>query len=138
MTENRKSKAFYLMPLKKPKNDISYSPVPVGHNTLSNTMKRLCKEAGLEGYKTNHSLRVTAATRLVDEQHIMQKTGHQSIKGVRIYKRTSEQQQEDVSSLFESKPSSNAKRFKKAQDNDDGSLLPESITLSNCSHINIT
>ena len=141
-TENRKSKAFYLTPLKKPKNDIWYSPVPVGHNTLANTMKRLCKEAGLEGYKTNHSLRVTAATRLynagVDEQLIMQRTGHRSIEGVRIYKRTSEQQQEDVSSLLESKPSSNAKRFKKTQDNDDGSLLPESITLSNCSHISIT
>ena len=72
---------------------------------------------GLEGYKTNHSLRVTAATRLynagVDEQLIMQRTGHRSIEGVRIYKRTSEQQQEDVSSLLESKPSSNAKRFKK-------------------------
>ena len=68
-----------------------YSPVPVGHNTLSNTMKRLCKEAGLEGYKTNHSLRVTAATRLynagVDEQQFMQKIGHWSIEGVRIYKR---------------------------------------------------
>ena len=104
-------------------------------------MKRLCKEAGLEGYKTNHSLRVTAATRLynagVDEQQIMQRTRHWSIEGVRLYKRTSEQQQEDVSSLLESKPSSNAKRFKKTQD-DDGSLLPESITLSNCSHINNT
>ena len=47
MTENRKSKASYLTPLKKPKNDIWYSPVPVGHNTLSNTMKRLCKEMAL-------------------------------------------------------------------------------------------
>ena len=99
-TENRKSKTFYLTPLKKPKNDIWYSPIPVGHNTLANTMKRLCKEAGLEGYKTNHSLRVTAATRLynagVNEQLIMQRTRHRSIEGVRIYKRTSEQQQEDV------------------------------------------
>ena len=105
-------------------------------------MKRQCKEAGLEGYKTNHSLRVTAATRLynagVDEQQIMQRTRHWSIEGVRLYKRTSEQQQEDVSSLLESKLSSNAKCFKQAQDNDDGSLFPESITLSNCSHINIT
>ena len=58
--------------------------IPVGHNTLSKTVKRLCAAAGIEGYKTNHSLRVTAATRLfksgVDEQLIMSMTGHRSIE----------------------------------------------------------
>ena len=34
----------------------------LGHNTLSKTVGRLCREAGITGYKTNHSLRVTTAT----------------------------------------------------------------------------
>ena len=32
--------------------------------THSATVKRLCNAAGISGFKTNHSLRVTAATRL--------------------------------------------------------------------------
>ena len=52
-----------------------YSKQPVGHNTLTNTVRRLCNEAGIEFFFTNHSLRTTAATRLydagVDEQLIM-------------------------------------------------------------------
>ena len=37
----------------------------------------MCKECGIDGYKTNHSLRATAATRLyesgIDEQLVKQK-----------------------------------------------------------------
>ena len=52
-----------------------------------------CEQAGIPGYH-NHSLRTTAATRLhqsgcVEEQEIMQRTGHRSIEAVRIYKWTS-------------------------------------------------
>ena len=54
------------------------------------------KEAGIIGYKTNHSLRATAAIKLyqsgVDEQLIMERTGHRSLDGVRSYKRTSRKQ----------------------------------------------
>ena len=45
----RKSDALYLTPLKKPK-------IPLVHNTLSRTVRRLCDSAGIDGYKTNHSL----------------------------------------------------------------------------------
>ena len=64
----------------------------------------MCKAAGISGYKTNHSLRATTATRLfqagVDEQHIMEKTGHHSLEGIRSYKRTSSEQQEAVSDIL--------------------------------------
>ena len=87
---------FYLTPLRKKIDDVWYSKVPVGHNTLSQTVGRLCKLAGITGFKTNHSLRVTSATRLfqsgIDEQLIMSHTGHRSIDGVRSYKRISEEQ----------------------------------------------
>ena len=54
------------------------------------------KRAGISGYKTNHSLRATTVTRLfhegVDEQLIMERTGHHSVDGVRSYKRTTSKQ----------------------------------------------
>ena len=71
-------------------------------------MKRLCEQAGIKGYKTNHSLRVTAATRLfqsgMDEQLIMERTGHRSTDGVRAYKRSSLQQQALVSRVLKCLP----------------------------------
>ena len=93
--------AFYLTPLKKPLTTVWYSSVPVGHSTLSQTVKRLCGATGVQGFKTNHSLRVTAATRLfqqgADEQLIMKRTSHRSTKA---YKRTSESQIKVVSDVL--------------------------------------
>ena len=61
----------------------------VGHNSLANTVKRIFEKAGIEGHFTNHSLRASAATRLfeagIDEQLIMQRTGHSTTSGVRSY-----------------------------------------------------
>ena len=78
--------------------------VHIGHNTLAKTVARVCQAGGVTGFKTNHSLRVTTATRLfhrgVDEQLIMARTGYRSIEGVRTYKRISEQQMKDVLTLL--------------------------------------
>ncbi len=56
---------------------------------LDQTVARLCSAASIKVYRTNHSLRATAATRLysagVDEQMIMETTGHRSLEGVRSY-----------------------------------------------------
>ncbi len=64
----------------------------------------MCKEARILGYHTNHSLRATAATHLhqsnsVEEQEIMERTGHRSIEAVRSYKRPSTPQLEQVSDI---------------------------------------
>ena len=60
--------------------------------------------AGIAGYKTNQSLCVTAATRLydsgVDEQLVIETTGHCSTEGVRTYKRTATAQCETVSDIL--------------------------------------
>ncbi len=97
---------FYLTPLKKTKGEIWYTGSPVGHHTLAKTVKRLCEQGGISGFKTNYSLRVTSATRLfqqgVDEQLIMTRTGHRSIQSVRTYKRVSGQQKREVSDLLNS------------------------------------
>ena len=62
------------------------------------------KECGIQGYKTNHSLRATAASRLyasgMDEQLVMERTGHRSTEGVPSYKRTSMQQKQEVSDIL--------------------------------------
>ena len=76
------AKAFYLKPLKICTDDVWYSKVPIGHNTLRETIKRVCAEAGLGGKRTNHSLRATSATRMyqagIDEQLITERTGESS------------------------------------------------------------
>ena len=72
----RRDDAFYLTPLRDPKGHCWYSNAPLGHNKLRNAVANMCKQAGIEGYFTNHSLRTTAATRFyhtgVDEQLVME------------------------------------------------------------------
>ena len=41
-----------------------YSTQPIGHSKLDGTATKMCKAAGIGGFKTNHSFRATAATRL--------------------------------------------------------------------------
>ena len=62
---NRPNNAFYLRPLKKPNAaGFWYSTQPIGHSKLDGTATKMCKAAGIGGFKTNHSFRATAATRL--------------------------------------------------------------------------
>ncbi len=53
----------YLTPLQKPKENCWFKNVPIGRNKLSKAISNMCKECGIQGYKTNHSLRATAASR---------------------------------------------------------------------------
>ncbi len=106
---DRPADGYYLKPLKTPKDNCWYAPIPIGHSSLNTTISRLCKTAGIHGYRTNHSLRATAATRLhqsgmIQEQEIMARTGHRSLEGVRSYKRTSSEQMELVSDVLSNGP----------------------------------
>ena len=96
--------ALYIRPASTPSTQCWYSRMPLGHTTLSKTVSRLCQSAGIPGYKTNHSLRATATSRLyhsgVDEQLVMERTGHRSLEGVRSYKRTSDTQREALSDIL--------------------------------------
>ena len=82
-----KKNAFYLQPLRKyeESSKVWFSKQPMGHNTLQLVVPELFKAAGIDGHYTNHSLRATAATSLyqhgVDEQLIMERTGHRSVEG---------------------------------------------------------
>ena len=98
----RPDEAFYLRPLKKYNAAVWFESNPVGKNTLSDTVSRLCKAAGFVGFFSNHSLRAACATRLfdadVDEQLIKLKTGHAS-DAVRSYKRVAENKLESLTDV---------------------------------------
>ena len=87
---------FYVRPkAKAPQDPLSpwYNAVPVGHNTLAEMMKKLSAQGKLGQDFTNHSLRAYGVTKLfssnVPEKVIMERSGHQSLEGVRKYERTS-------------------------------------------------
>ena len=109
--------AFYRRPLDK--GSIKFAEQSVGVNKLSNIMKTMCAEAGIDGYFTNHSGKRTCATTLyqagVPEQEIMNRTGHRSVESVRKYKRASSEMLKDISNILE--PSESMCKKIKHEDN---------------------
>ena len=109
---NASPAAFYFQPLVKPRDDVWFSQVPVGHNKLASTVKNIMTKAGFNGFYTNHSLRATTATRLfqndVSEQLIMNQTGHRST-AVHAYKRISDEQKQQVSAVLQGAQGSDIK-----------------------------
>ena len=67
-------------------------------------VRDMCQHADIPGYKTKHSLCVTTATYLfqhgIDEELIMERTGHRSQDGVHSYKITSTEQEEPLSDIL--------------------------------------
>ena len=104
----RELDAFYLRPLTNAPDDPTkswFATVPVGENKLGAMVKDMFGEVGISG-KTNHSLRATGATSLytanVPEKMIQQRTGHRSLKALRIYERTTQDQELAVSKILTS------------------------------------
>ncbi len=104
----------------------------------------MCKECRIQGYKTNHSLRATAASRLyssgVDEQLVMECTGHRSAEGVRSNKRTSMMQKQEISDILNT-----GKKYIKTNTIHETSAVTNASNQSSrsgtfnfhCSHVNI-
>ena len=113
---NPSADAFYLQPSRHPTSTCWFSATPLGHYSLGRTISCICKEADIGGYKTNHFLRATAATRLyqsgVDEQLVMERTGHRSLEGVCSYKRTSDTQCQALSNMLNCSKKTPAMRSK--------------------------
>ena len=101
------SDLFYLRPLSEAPTDASapwYAAVPVGKDTLQNKLSNMCKQAGISGKKTNHSLRAASAIQMYDsgvpEKLIQERTGHQSLEALRMYERTNAEQHQAVSAVL--------------------------------------
>ena len=111
----KKKDNFYL----KPKATVPVDPclpwftsVPLGKNKLGDMMKSISMEVKLDKPLTNHSLRAYSVTKMfkdsVPEKIIMERSGHQSMEGVRNYERTSTAQELQVcQALSTRQPSEN-------------------------------
>ena len=129
-------KHFYYRPLS---DDGSGTPrfanQPVGRNKLSRIIPEMCKAAGIQGYKTGHSGKVTCATALYQQnfsdQLIKERTGHRSLESLHKYKRTGSEQQYEMSmallpSVARKEWKENAKKTvpKSSFDDDDDDFQP--------------
>ena len=94
---------LYLQTLRRTKPNCWYSTVPVGINSIRKVVASLLKDAGLDGYLTNHSLRCTCATRLFQAGEstklVKEVTGH-VLDAVEKYQETSEEQRMRVSNII--------------------------------------
>ena len=77
---------FYARPLDRVPSDPHepwYTAVAVGKHTRYKKFNFMCKQAGIKGNKTNHSLRAMGATQMYDlgvpEKLIQERTGHRSL-----------------------------------------------------------
>ena len=92
---------------------------PVGHNMLGETVKRLSKDAGIEGQFTNHSLCPMTATRELQKgisykfAIVMKRTGQRDFISLQKYQRS------DISSKTEIS--------KKCDSCEAGSITAESV-----------
>ena len=98
-----KKENFYLKGLTKKTPVQWYGEQVVGSHTLSKVIKKLMKEAEIEGYFTNHSARRTGGTRLfqagVERKLVKEATGHSS-DAVDKYQITSVGQRRQMSNIL--------------------------------------
>ncbi|CAC5403423.1 unnamed protein product [Mytilus coruscus] len=95
-----------------------YGKSPLGVNKLNGLMREMCEKGGLVGNFTNHSGKRTCATALyqagIDEQQIMERTGHRSTKGVRTYKIANANTQKRVSDVLNPPSDRNNENFQES------------------------
>lgn len=130
----KQSDVFYLKPIS---STPTYPPapwftkVPIGKNRLNEMLKEMCRDAGIVGNFTNHSLRAYGATSLFQagcsEKLIQQRTGHRSMEALRQYERTSDLQQVHVSNVMSGVKSTEKKGITVS------SKTSPTIVLSGCS-----
>ena len=74
---------------KTDKNSPWFCKMPLGHNSLSNMMKRMSKDAGLSQIYTNHCTRATVSKALgdanFDRSDIIKITGHRDTRSLDTY-----------------------------------------------------
>ena len=106
VTPKSKKTNFYLRRLEKLTPAQWYGEQVVGLNTLRSYMKEMAKEAKIDLFITNHSLRRSGTTRLfrggVDRKLVKEFTGHSS-DAVDEYQVTSDEQREMLSKIIAGK-----------------------------------
>lgn len=88
-----------------PTDETWYKNEPLGVNTLGQMMKTISQSAGLSKVYTNHCVRATTITVLlnagVDTNHIRARTGHRTVEGLQPYigHQTAQQKRTEASIL---------------------------------------
>ena len=89
-----------------PGNPIWYNRAPLGKNKIGEFLTRAAKNAGLPGNVTNHSVRKTCISRLMDAEvpvnYVAQLSGHKNLKSLDSYKTASDEQQPKMSLVLSS------------------------------------
>ena len=87
------------------KSSLWYSSQPMGLDTLRSIMKRMCVAAGLRGKHTNHFVRKTMMTNLVqaniDSNLICQLSGHKNVNSVNRYAVASKFKQKEMCNVLQ-------------------------------------
>ena len=100
---NRPDSPFYLAVKhqRKPDDNVWYMRAPLGHNEIGKFLSTAAKNAGLQGRVTNHSVRKTCISRLLDadvrDNYVAQLSGHRSLKSLDAYKSASFEHQRRMS-----------------------------------------
>ena len=95
---------FYLSIHYGAKSNIWYKKCPIGVNNLASFMSKMAARAGLTGHKSNHSVRATTCTRLMQENVpptiAAQLTGHKNLNSLNNYTTASVAQQKQMSNII--------------------------------------
>ena len=98
---------FYLQSRVKFTPSVWFAGQVVGENSIAKVVKELMKEAKIEGFFTNHSLRRSGGTRLfnagIDRKLVKEATGHRS-DAVDAYQVTSDHQRCEMSKVIANPP----------------------------------
>ena len=96
---------FFLGINRNGKSSQWYRSQPIGHDTLGSTLKRMCVAAGLRGKHTNHSVRKTMMTNLVQtniySNLICQLSGRKNVNYVNRYAVASKFQQKEMCNVLQ-------------------------------------
>ena len=95
---------------RKPADPVWYSRAPLGKNKIGEFLTKAAKNAGLPGNVTNHSVRKTCISRLMDAEipvnYVAQLSGHKNLKSLDSYKTASDDHQRKMSLLISSETKS--------------------------------
>ena len=117
---NKPDSPFYLAVKhkRKPDDNVWYMRSPLGKNEIGKFLSTAAKNAGLQGRVTNHSVRKTCISRLLDadvpNNFVAQLSGHRSLKSLDDYKSASYEHQRRMSLALSrssnNRPASNSTR----------------------------
>ena len=118
-----------------------YESSPVGKNKLGSMVKEMCIEGNIST-KSNHSLRATGATAMLDanvpDKIFQNTTGHRSLESLRKYQKMSLEQHQAVSKVLMSTVNhQNAALVSKESNIGDCGIRSVLRNLTNCSIGNI-